>query len=170
MTRDKSTGDSMLDATLDARLDALTREATPPAAAWSGVVERIRAEDGNRHRGRAGRIGALAAAAAVVAVVAVSVVRQMPAGPGDAIDAGRVLVQAEAEAMRRAAPVATGGLVDAMPLAAAWAENQTAIEELEAALDRDPDNDLLLEFLAEARLRQVRLLNSGLALDGRTGV
>ena len=62
----------------------------------------------------------------------------------------------------------TGGLTDAAPLSEAWAENQTAIEELEAALERDPDNRLLLDFLAEARLRQVRLLNSGLALTPQT--
>lgn len=167
MTENKSSGDSMTDAALDARLEALTRNATPPAAAWPAVAERIRAGEG-RVRRRPGRIGALAAAAALVAVLAVTVVQQMPDGPGEPIDAGRVLVQAEAEAMRRAAPVATGGLVDALPLAESWAENQSAIDELEAALDRDPDNRLLLDFLAEARLRQVRLLNSGLVLDGRT--
>ncbi len=154
------------DAELDARLSALTREARPPESAWAGVAERIR----SRRRGRPGRWSALAAATVVLAVAAV--ILQSPDersidAEGD-LDGGRMLVEAEAAAMRRAAPTATGGLIDAQPLAASWAENQAAIDELEAALDRDPDNRLLLEFLAEARMRQVRLLNSGLAVRGRT--
>lgn len=149
------------DADLDRRLAALTREADPAASAWAGIEQRVQAP---ARRGRAGAIAAVAAA--LVAVIAA--VQWMPADEPAPANPGRTLVQAEAEAMRRAAPVMTGGLVDAVPLSEAWAENQIAIEELEAALERDPDNRLLLDFLAEARLRQVRLLNSGLALTPRT--
>ncbi|MBY6203870.1 hypothetical protein [Halomonas denitrificans] len=150
------------DSELDARLSTLTREAPPPASAWAGIAERIRP----RRRGRHVRWGLLAAAA--VLLVAVVVVRPPPDERPAGIDGGRILVAAETEAMRRVAPTVTGGLIDTQPLAASWAENQVAIDELEAALDRDPDNRLLLEFLAEARMRQVRLLNSGLAVRGRT--
>ncbi len=151
------------DRDLDRRLAQLTREAAPPPAAWAGISKRI-------HRPRRVAVPLASAAAAVVAFAAL--LQLLPgddsARTGPIQDPGRVLVQAEAEAMRRAAPVATGGLVDALPLAEAWAENQTAIDELEAALTRDPDNRMLLDFLAEARLRQVRLLNSGLVLTPRT--
>jgi hypothetical protein len=48
------------------------------------------------------------------------------------------------------------------PLEEAWQDNQVAIEQLEQALQGDPDNPLLLEFLSEARLRQARLIQRGL--------
>lgn len=146
---------------LDRRLASLTRDAEPADSVWAGIEQRIRTP---ARRGRAAPLAALAAA--LVAVIAA--LQWMPDPDRVPDNPGRTLVQAEAEAMRRAAPIMTGGLTDAAPLSEAWAENQTAIEELEAALERDPDNRLLLDFLAEARLRQVRLLNSGLALTPQT--
>ena len=161
MKHESDLGPDRADEELDRRLSALVREAEPAASVWAGIESRI-------ERPRRRYAAPLALAAAVVLAVVISVVQWGPEAPGALSDPARVFVQAEAEAMRRAAPVETGGLVDALPLADAWAENQTAIEELEAALERDPDNRLLLDFLAEARLRQVQLLNSGLALFPQT--
>lgn len=151
------------DAGLDRRLAALTREARPRPEVWAGIEARI----GRPRR----RVWRRAAAVAAVGLVAVLVLQVMPGDKRDSgptADAARRLVHAEAEAMRRVAPTATGGLAESVPLVEAWTDNQAAIEQLEAALIRDPDNYLLLEFLAEARLRQARLLNSGLAFSPQT--
>ena len=43
---------------------------------------------------------------------------------------------------------------------AAWQDNQQAIAQLEQALEQDPGNRMLLEFLTEARMRQARLVRS----------
>ena len=42
---------------------------------------------------------------------------------------------------------------------AAWNQYQTAIDELEAALELNPGYQMLVDSLAEARLQQSRLLN-----------
>lgn len=167
------TPDPAQDAELDRRLAALTRSAEPASTSWSVIQARIERSTESDQRARSRPFWPVAMAAAAVLAAVAAVVWQVPRSPTlsePAFDAGRVLVQREAEAMRRTAPTVTGGLEVAPTLAGAWAENQTAIEELEAALDRDPDNRLLLEFLAEARLRQVQLLNSGLASFPRTDV
>jgi len=70
-------------------------------------------------------------------------------------------------AMRASAPAepVLSRLDSPQALMQAWQENQNAIAELEQALERDPGNGLLLEFLAEARLRQAQLIHSGLTLS-----
>lgn len=167
---DRPNADDAREAELDRRLASLTRSAEPAPSSWSRIQQRIEQDSTSDGRHRHRPIWPVAmAAAAVFALVAV-VVWQLPTSTGPQFDDGRQLVQREAEAMRRAAPMVTGGFEEAPPLAEAWTENQIAIDELEAALDRDPDNRLLLEFLAEARLRQVRMLNSGLATFPRTDV
>lgn len=171
-------GNTAADTDLDRRLAALVREAPPPAGAWAGIRRRIdpRYEAAARNRFDRPAAAAAAAAVAAMALVAVLVLEGTNPDPGSsrdpaavaAIEPGRAVVQAEVAAMRRTAPVVTGGLDASLPLAEAWADNQAAIEQLEAALDADPDNYLLLEFLAEARLRQTRLLNAALVGNGPT--
>ena len=150
------------DDALDARIAALTRSAEPGETVWTGIDRRIQAP----------RRAAWpwSAAAAVLLAVAIVAVQPGPERAPTQPDRTVQLVQAEAAAMRRADPVATVDWVDEAPWREAWADNQAAIDELEAALSRDPDNRLLLEFLAEARLRQTRLINSGLVVPTRPGL
>lgn len=152
------------DADLDRRLAALVRESDPAPTAWASIERRIehpieRPIDSPLPRRWAARWAAVAAVA-MAAIVTVLWTQNDSAVP---IDSMRTLVQAEVEAMRRSAPVATVAMVDEPPWTQAWTDNQAAIDQLEAAVERNPGNRLLLEFLAEARLRQARLINSGLA-------
>jgi hypothetical protein len=149
------------DAELDRRIEALTRRAEPGERVWTGIAARIEPAP------RAG--WPWAAAAAVVLALAIVAVQPDSRRSATMPDRAVQLVQAEADAMRRAAPAFAAGWIDEVPWTEAWADNQAAIDELEAALARDPDNRLLLEFLAEARLRQARLIHSGLAHSPRRG-
>jgi len=143
------------DRELDRRLGALTREVEADESLWPGIESRLR----TRHR----KPGWIAAAAAVGALsigallVALSMFQRT-------VPDERSYAQRQAEAMRTAAPdaVAVSRVEASPPLIKAWRENQAAIDELERALERDPDNRLLLEFLSEARLRQARLIQRGL--------
>ncbi|NKI35846.1 hypothetical protein HFP89_11795 [Wenzhouxiangella sp. XN79A] len=148
------------DAALDARIAALTRSAEPRQRVWTGIAERIRPVR------RAG--WPWAAAAAVVLALAIVALQPDRERSSTGSERALQLVQAEVEAMRRAAPVVTADWLDERPWTEAWADNQVAIDELEAALGRDPDNRLLLDFLAEARLRQARLIHAGLAHSPQT--
>lgn len=148
------------DRELDRRLAALTRESAPGADHWPTIERRIQAP---RRWGLP--VAASAAAALVLAVAALRVVGPGPE-PNEATDL-QAVVSAEARAMQASAPDETDVLRARSPeaLMRAWSDNQSAIEEIEAALARDPGNPLLLEFLAEARLRQARLINSSLTLS-----
>jgi len=148
------------DRELDRRLHALTREAEPAPGGWRSIERRM----GLRRRIPA----AATAAAAVLAVGALVVFRLAPeAGGGPEM---RRLVAAEVTAMRAAAPGqrAVAQLDSPEALMRAWQDNRDAIAELEAALARDPDNELLLEFLREARLRQARLIGQGITTHERS--
>jgi len=141
------------DAELDRRLAALARQADPDPRLWQAIEARLDAP------ARPNRARLAVAAAAVVFVVAVAgvVLRTGPAPDGPTL---AELTDAEIRAMRRAAPEA--GLVTTLDaphgLEQAWRDNLRAIDELEAALKRDPGNRMLLDFLARARLRQAELL------------
>jgi hypothetical protein len=146
---------------LDRRLAALPRTTETPDQLWSGIDQRI-------DQGRwpwLNRVGALAAFAAAV-VVAILVVEPPSL---QALHPGAVVIHAEIEAMNRQSPAKhwvqpvniNGGLT------AAWEENQAAIEELESALARNPDNQLLMDFLVRARLRQSELVNQAMADGGQ---
>jgi len=168
MTSPDSRNDA--DAALDLRIAALARSDEPGDRVWTGIAARI--EPARRAGGR--RAATAAVALALLIVIGFGIVLVQP-GPQRSVtmsDPAVQLVRAEAEAMRRTAPAVTAGWVDELPWAEAWADawagNQAAIDELEAALARDPDNRLLLEFLAEGRLRQARLIHSGLARSPQT--
>ncbi|MGK7294465.1 MAG: hypothetical protein ACNS61_01400 [Candidatus Wenzhouxiangella sp. M2_3B_020] len=148
------------DRELDARLDALTREAEPDDRTWRRIEQRLRPRR---------RAPLAAIAAAVVIGLGTLIVAQFPFG-GDEVSRDRLLVQAEVRAMAASAPDETALQRTNSPeeLMQAWQENRDAIEELERALERDPDNRLLLEFLSEARLRQARLVQQGMTTTERS--
>lgn len=148
------------DRELDRRLAALTREAEPGSDHWPAIERRIGA------RRRWGLPVAASAAAALVLAVAALRVLGPESEPSGAADL-QAVVSAEARAMQASAPEQNAAIRARSPeaLMRAWSDNQRAIEEIESALARDPGNPLLLEFLAEARLRQARLINSSLTLS-----
>ncbi len=168
MTSPDSRNDA--DAALDLRIAALARSAEPGDRVWTGIAARI--EPARRAGGRRAATAAVALAFLIVIGFGIVLVQPGPQRSVTMSDPAVQLVRAEAEAMRRTAPAVTAGWVDELPWAEAWADawagNQAAIDELEAALARDPDNRLLLEFLAEGRLRQARLIHSGLARSPQT--
>ena len=139
------------DRELDRRLNALTRETDADESLWPGIEQRLRpARRGPLVKG---------SAAAVVVGATVIALLVLNGAPPERTDTA----QSQAEAMRAAAPdaLAVSSIDASQSLAKAWQENQAAIEQLEQALARDPDNRLLLEFLGEARLRQARLIQRG---------
>lgn len=149
------------DRELDRRLAALTREIDVDESLWPGIERRL---------GAARRWPAAAAAVASITAVAIAgVFIAMPTIDRGAIE-GPGVAQREAEAMRALTPEASAvSQIDASPaLQQAWQENQTAIEQLEQALEADPDNRMLLEFLSEARLRQAQLIQRGMSLSERS--
>lgn len=145
------------DRTLDQRLAALSRQIEADEASWSAIESRL---SPRRARWKLPSAVGLAAAASVLIVVLAT----QPFEPApDNLASG--LVSAEIEAMRqqvdwsevpRQASI-NGGLTSA------WEENQQAIDELEQALSRNPDNLMLMDFLAQARLRQSELINHATA-------
>lgn len=160
------TSGDMNDQELDRRLDALARQAEPDPALWQAIEARLD-PDTNRaapRTGRQGWIAGTAIAASLVGALALGLV--LTENPGfDEREFAASAFQMELIAMRAGAPTSLASLLPDAPesLMAAWSENQGAIDELEQALERDPDNRLLMEFLTEARLRQARLLQHGLS-------
>lgn len=138
---------TLTDHELDLRLEALPRAVDTPREPWDGIKRRLQPA-----RPWFGRISAAAALAASVTLAVLVVESPEPTRDSPAA----VVISAEVEAMRsqsgvRNLPVSphiNGGL------AGAWEANQDAIDELEAALDNHPDNPMLIQFLAQARLRQ----------------
>lgn len=154
-SKDFHSGDSRIDdSELDRRLDALTRIAEPSVGNWNEIERRI----GKRRWPAMLWVGI--AAAAVLSGVAL-VVSQIGPAPmsGDGL---AEMMHAEVQAMRVAAPETHMSFDADSPagIMAAWQDNQEAITQLEQALERDPDNRMLLEFLTEARMRQARLVRS----------
>ncbi len=137
---------------LDRRLEALTREVDADEALWPGIERRLRPTR---------RWPAISAA--VAAVVFGVLLGSLALFDRETSDGPR-FVQDGTEAMRSAAveSFAVSRAEASGPLEKAWQDNQAAIEQLEQALQDDPDNPLLLEFLSEARLRQARLIQRGL--------
>jgi hypothetical protein len=140
------------DRELDRRLNALPRETQADEALWPGIERRLRPS--RRWPAAAAVVAAVGFGALFIALWVDE--HGSPDAPGFALR--------EAETMRAEAPDAIPvSQINASPsLRTAWQDNQSAIDELETALERDPDNRLLLEFLGDARLRQARLIQRGL--------
>lgn len=153
---------TMNDMELDRRLDALPREAAAPETLWP-VIERQIA-----HRSRRTWLAGIAAALVMAVLAALTANNLKDLNPPDltgTVSLAATVIAAEISAMDRAAPDA-----EQVPRTdfdkgwkEAWDLNQTAINELEHALKESPDNRLLLDFLARARLRESELVNRATA-------
>jgi hypothetical protein len=131
---------------LDARLAALTRESEPEPAVWAAIEQRLQ---------RPRRW--LAPVSAVAGVLLCGLLIGLPPLQHDATRSpGQLAIQT----MREAAPgpQAIAEVSTTPALADAWQENQAVVRELEQALQAEPDNPLLIEFLVDARLRETRLV------------
>ncbi|PKL96767.1 MAG: hypothetical protein CVV18_00460 [Gammaproteobacteria bacterium HGW-Gammaproteobacteria-8] len=148
------------DQDLDRRLAGLTTEHAPDPALWNAIEARL------RPRRRPWAVpGAIAAAAGALALLLATLTPVLTRQPLP--DPGIAAIQAEARALQALEPDPLPATWVEAPagLEAAWQENQAAIAELEQALERTPGNRTLLEFLAQARLRQARLLGQAATED-----
>jgi hypothetical protein len=153
---------SMDDEELDRRLAELPREAQPDDAVWAGIERRMQPA----RRWPAGLAAGLALAAAGLAAIVQIATR----APEPTAMASAARAEAEMRAMRAGAParLALDRIGSSEALMAAWAENRAAIEQLERALQRAPDNALLLEFLREARMREAGIVQQGMTTRNRS--
>lgn len=138
------------DRTLDARLADLPQAVESPPEPWLEIEKRLQGPRRPRWRA-AGTVAAIAASLAL-ALAILLIDRPETRSPAETI------ITAEAEAMREQAPEFPAGTDFNAELADAWATNQMAIAELEAAIEDHPDHPMLIEFLAQARLRQSNLV------------
>ena len=148
---------TLSDEQLDRRLAALDDRCDPPEAAWRSIQSQLSA------RRRRWPVMALAAALAALSLVLVLIMALDPAGRSDLSPADQVVMDApaaEPDQARWLPMLARQPVLDA-----AWKENEAAIRALKAALADQPDNLLLQEFLAEARLRQSTLIELALRVD-----
>ena len=134
---------------LDHRLSQLTRDEMPGEYNWQQISQRL-----NQRRPYA-TLAAVATLAAIV--ILATLVIQLPDDSGWRNPLA-VVAMAEMEVMRHHAPQELPEETEP-GWDEAWQANQQAIDELEQALKRHPDNPLLIEFLARSRLRQASLIN-----------
>lgn len=141
------------DRTLDQRLAALPRRAEPEAYSWQAIEARLAPR---RARWPSGFAAGLAVAASLA--IALLVVRPLDVAPPGV---GALVISAEIQAMQNQVNWDDAPRIDVINggLSSAWDENQQAIAELERALARNPDNTMLIDFLAQARLRQSELIH-----------
>ena len=145
------------DRMLDQRLVALPRQTEADEDSWRAIEARLKP---SRTRWPVRFAAGLAVAASLAVVVLVT--RAPDTAP---TDLGAQVMLAEIAAMQHqvswtdlpASDTIKSGLVSA------WEENRQAIEELEQALSRNPDNLMLMDFLAQARLRESELIHHATA-------
>jgi hypothetical protein len=144
------------DTELDRRLSALPRQTDIDQRHWQAIEARLQAPPRRWPR-------FMAAAAGIAACLAVALLLVDQASLPSGNDAS-VVIAAEISAMRaQAAGLEADWDGQDLEMAGAWDENQDAIEELERALARHPDNPMLMDFLAQARLRQAQLVQQATA-------
>lgn len=153
---------NMKDMDLDRRLDALPRAADTPEALWPAIERRI------THRSRQRWLTGIAAAVVMTVLAALIANNFRDFRPPDlttTVSLAATVIAAEISAMDRSAPDAEqAALADFdQGWKEAWDLNQAAINELEQALKESPENRLLLDFLARARLRESELVNQAMA-------
>ncbi len=144
---------SLSDRQLDQRLARLRHPAEPDPRLWQGIAPKL------ARRRRVWPLW-LSAGSAVAAVVLLTVLA-VPPRLGSPLDASDRIVGAEIRAMDAHAPSVADleGARLGEVLGGAWDENEEAIAELEQALARQPGNPMLIQFLAQARLRQSELIH-----------
>lgn len=150
---------TLSDEQLDRRLAALDDRCDPPESAWRSIQSQLSA------RRRRWPVMAIAAALAAVSLVLVLIMTLEPADrhdarPGEQVVSDDPVPAADLDPARWLPMLARQPVLDA-----AWSENEAAIRALKAALADQPDNLLLQEFLAEARLRQSELIELALRVD-----
>lgn len=144
------------DPELDRRLAALPTESVPDPALWAGIEARLAPR-------RRTRLWAVAASAGGLALALAALMPMLQREP--LADPGQIAIRAETRALQALEPAVQPTGISNAGLEGAWQDNQAAIAELEQALERTPGNRMLLDFLAQARLRQARLLGQAAAED-----
>lgn len=152
---------SLPDHELDRRLSALERSCAPPERVWQQLQDQLETRP-SRWRSN---LPWMAMAAAVSGLAVISALWLWPVGSPP--DSAQVELQAPQTTPIVVEP-AIGLQRSRQAVAAASAENEAAIRKLEAALEREPGNVLLMEFLAEARFRQAELMSTAVRLDVET--
>ncbi|NDY95095.1 hypothetical protein [Wenzhouxiangella limi] len=161
---------SISDHELDRRLESLPRSCQPPDAVWQRLQEvlpdRMQALPADQSGRTPSRLGTrrMALAAAVAGLALIGTLLLLPMRPLQ--DSALVAVPPQ-QTVREAAAPAVGLQRSCQTVEAATAENEAAMRALEAALKHEPGNQLLLEFLAEARLRQADLNSTATRLAAR---
>lgn len=135
------------DQELDLRLQGLTKEADPPKRVWLAVAKEIESS-GNRSWPW---IAAAAVALTTLALVLQPWQNDQQVSPTIAQPQAWLVPSPDTSNWQ---PV----LIEHAGLSHPWEANQRAIEALEQALQDDPGNPMLQEFLANARLRQAELI------------
>ncbi|TVQ33460.1 MAG: hypothetical protein EA370_11800 [Wenzhouxiangella sp.] len=142
---------------LDQRLAALDRQCDPPPEAWEAISAKLA-----RRRSRWPWMALAASLCGLVVGLSLLLGEGGPLRPAvapgmveETPPAGVESEQPWRPALQRQAVFDT-----------AWDENEAAIKALEEALASEPDNLLLMEFLAEARLRQSSLIELALRIEG----
>ena len=151
---------SMKDEELDRRLRALPLTADVDDAIWPKIEQRIE----HPHARTFGRLKWGGGIAAAVAVVAVLALLDQDTPNWSELELAQT-IQAEVRAMNASnlLPQLASQINWSDDMRAAWNEYQTAIDELEAALELNPGYQMLIDTLAATRLRQSSLLNNAQA-------
>ncbi len=148
---------SLSDQELDRRLNALDRSCAPPESVWQKLQPQLETPPARRSSRTWLALVAAVSGLAVISVLLLSSPQTTP-------DATLVDLPAPETAPAVVEP-SSGLQRSRQTLAAAAEENEAAIGKLEAALVQEPDNLLLMEFLAEARLRQADLMSMAARLE-----
>lgn len=155
---------TLSDCELDRRLDALDRSCAPPELVWQEIERQLDIPRGQPRR----RWMALAAAFSALAIAAALVLQPVrPPGESGLIESGLVESANQPTALQASSRGAGAPSLQRSRLAVARAraENAAAIRMLEAALERETGNHLLMEFLAEARFREADLSATAARLE-----
>jgi len=148
---------TMNDQELDRRLAALTTESEPDASLWPAIERRLAP---SRSR---------PAAVAAVSLMLLLLIMTLPRMDQDATETGRLTdTRVHEIPALDPAPQWVARAEQLPALMNAWQDNRQAGAQLEQALENDPGNPLLLEFLGKSRLREARLVQITLSLPQRS--
>ncbi|MEM7055013.1 MAG: hypothetical protein AAF446_10785 [Pseudomonadota bacterium] len=148
---------SIKDEDLDRRLRALPRTAEVDDALWSKIEHRIEGQTRHQRYAVVKWSGGIAAAVSLIAVAALF---DLDSPNWSELHRSETIA-AEVHAMNAAnlLPQLAGQIEWSDDMRTAWNEYQSAIDELEAALELNPGYQMLIDTLVATRLRQSNLLN-----------